>query len=77
MPGCLFGAIPLDNNIWQALPIRPEAPRYTAELMILQSVGILDFNGIVTDSTVFFAIAQRVPISFFNHILNTMGVCEM
>ena len=30
-----FGAVPLDNNIWQALPIRPERPRDTAELITL------------------------------------------
>ena len=33
-PGCvLFGAKPLDNSILQALPVNPERPRETAELI--------------------------------------------
>ena len=34
VPGCvLFGAKPLDNSIPQALPVIPERPRETAELI--------------------------------------------
>ena len=76
----LLGAMPLDNSIRQALPVNPEWPRETAELITL-----LSFLPIVASSVMLqlfsqlFAIVQRVDRSLFNHILqrDSIAICGL
>ena len=46
----LLGAMPLDNSIRQALPVNPERPRETAELIAL--LLILTHSGLLCDAAV-------------------------
>ena len=73
----LFGVMPPDNSIQQALPVIPERPRETAELItFLQDVVSIEAFWLLFR---LFAIFQRVVRSLFNHMLqrDSIDLCGL